>query len=433
MMARSFQAIVVGAGPAGSCAALTLARAGVDVALVERGAYPGEKNMFGGILHRMPALERVFPDFWDRAPLQRHIVKKVVTFMTPGRSLNVEYETESFDRTPYNGYTVHRPKFDRWLASEAQAAGATLITRTTVDDVILDHGRVVGIRVLRGQGQLRAPVVIAADGVLSFTAARAGLRRPRHDPNHLALGVKALLELPKDVIDDRFGLVRDQGASREFLGCTGAVHGGGFMYTNYDSISVGLVMHLGSLRESGKTPYDLLNNFLDQPQVAKLVRGARLLEYSAHLIPEGGFEMMPQLVGDGIVVAGDAAGFCYAKGPNLEGINLAAHSGTLAGEAVAEALQAKDLSSGTLAAYRRKLEDSFVLQDLKNFRRAPRLLEIDRLYQEYPELICDYMDRMYRIDGEPKEGLIDMGVKMAREKVGAVALLKDAFTAWRSI
>ena len=433
MTARAFEAIVVGGGPAGSCAALTLARAGVDVALVERGAYPGEKNMFGGILHRMPALEKVFPDFWDRAPLQRHIVKKVVTFMTPGRSLNVEYETESFDNTPYNGYTVFRPKFDRWLASEAQAAGATLITRTTVDGVIMENGKVAGIRVLRGAGELRAPVVVAADGVLSFTAAKAGLRKPRFDVNHLALGVKALLELPKEVIDDRFGLVRDQGASREFLGCTGAMHGGGFMYTNYDSISVGLVLHLGSLRESGKTPYDLLNGFLDQPQVAKLVRGARLLEYSAHLIPEGGYDMIPELVGNGIVVAGDAAGFCYAKGPNLEGINLAAHSGTLAGEAVAEARAAKDHSARSLAGYQRKLEQSFVLQDLKNFRRAPRLLEIDRLYQQYPEMICDYMDRTYRIDGTPKEGLLDMALKMARKQVGMKNLLRDAWTAWRSI
>jgi len=433
MTARAFEAIVVGAGPAGSCAALTLARAGVDVALVERGAYPGEKNMFGGILHRMPALEKIFPDFWDRAPLQRHIVKKVVTFMTPGRSLNVEYETESFDQTPYNGYTVFRPKFDRWLASEAQAAGATLITRTTVDGVIMENGKVAGIRVLRGAGELRAPVVVASDGVLSFTAAKAGLKKPRFDVNHLALGVKALLELPKEVIDDRFGLVRDQGASREFLGCTGAVHGGGFMYTNYDSISVGLVLHLGSLRESGKTPYDLLNGFLDQPQVAKLVRGARLLEYSAHLIPEGGYEMMPELVGDGIIVAGDAAGFCYAKGPNLEGINLAAHSGTLAGEAVAEARAAKDHSARSLGGYQRKLEQSFVLQDLKNFRRAPRLLEIDRLYQQYPEMICDYMDRTYRIDGNPKEGLLDMALKMARKQVGMKNLLRDAWTAWRSI
>jgi electron transfer flavoprotein-quinone oxidoreductase len=432
-MKRSFEAIVVGAGPAGSSAALTLARAGVDVALVERGAFPGEKNMFGGILHRMPALEAIFPDFWDQAPLQRHIVKKVVTFMTPGRSFNVEYETETFDQTPYNGYTVFRPTFDRWLAEEAQKAGATLVTRATVDGVVKENGKVVGISVLRGNGVLRAPVVIASDGVLSFTAMKAGLRKPRFDVNHLALGVKALLELPKDVIDDRFGLVRDQGMSREFLGCTGSVHGGGFLYTNRDSLSVGLVLHLGSLKASGKTPYDLLNGFLEQPQVAKLVRGARLLEYSAHVIPEGGYEMIPQLVGDGILVAGDAAGFCYAKGPNLEGINLATQSGVLAGEAVLEAHQKRDHSAYSLSTYQRKLEESFVLKDLKAFRHAPKLLEVDRLYEDYPEIICDFMDRMYRIDGRPKEPLLKMALRTAKEKVGMSSLLRDAWTTWRSI
>jgi electron transfer flavoprotein-quinone oxidoreductase len=429
---RQFEAIVVGAGPAGSSAALTLARAGVDVALVERGVAPGEKNMFGGILHRMPALEAIFPDFWDRAPLQRHIVKKTVTFQSDGRTMNVEFETERFDEPPYNGYTIFRPQFDRWLASEAVAAGATLLTRCTVDDVLVENGKVAGVRILRDGGELRAPVVIAADGVLSFTALKAGLRKPRFDVKHLALGVKALLELPKEVIEERFGLVRDQGSSREFLGCTGAVHGGGFLYTNLDSVSIGLVMHLGSLRDSGKRPYDLLNEFVQQPQNAKLLRGARLLEYSAHLIPEGGYEMMPQLVGDGILVAGDAAAFCYAKGPNLEGINLAVQSGMLAGEAVVEARAAKDLSARSLARYRTKLEGSFVLQDLKAFRRAPELFHIERLYEDYPEIACSFMERMYRIDGKAKEPLGRIALDLARKKVGAVSLLRDAFTAWRS-
>jgi electron transfer flavoprotein-quinone oxidoreductase len=432
-MTRSFEAIVVGAGPAGASAALTLARAGVDVALVERGAHPGEKNMFGGILHRMPALEEIFPDFWDRAPLERHIVKKTLTFMTPGRSLNVEYETESFDRAPYNGYTVFRPTFDAWLAAEAQRAGATLLTRCTVDGVISEGGTVAGVSILRGGGSLRAPVVIAADGVLSFTALAAGLRRPLFDPDHLALGVKALLELPKDVIDDRFGVVRDQGASREFVGASSGVHGGGFLYTNRGSLSAGIVLHLGSLRDSGKRPYDLLNAFLEQPQVAKLVRGARLLEYAAHVIPEGGYKMMPELVGDGILVAGDAAAFCYAKGPNLEGINLAAHSGVLAGRAVIEARAARDHSARALACYRRMLDESFVLKDLRTFQRAPELLEIDRLYDAYPEVICDFMDRMYRVDGSPKESLLKMGLGMARAKVGAKNLVRDAWTTWRTI
>lgn len=432
-MKRSFEAIVVGAGPAGSAAALTLARAGVDVALVERAAHPGEKNMFGGLLHRMPALEEIFPDFWDRAPLQRHVVKKVLTFMTPERMLNVQYETESFDRTPYNGYTVYRPAFDRWLAQEARAAGATLVTRTTVDDVILDKGAVAGVTVLRDGGRLQAPVVIAADGALSFTALKAGLRKRTFDPGEMAVGVKALLEMPKAVIDDRFGLVRDQGLSNEFVGCTGGVRGGGFLYTNYDSVSLGLVLHIGSLRDSGKTPYDLLNAFAEQPQMAKLLRGGRMVEYSAHVIPEGGYDMIPTLAGDGILVTGDAAGFCYATGLNLEGINLAAHSGVLAAQTALEARAQKDYSVRALKGYESRLRSSFVLKDLKTFRHAPKMLHIDRLYGEYPEILCEVMERVYRIDATPKESVSKLFWKIAREKVGAGSLVSDAWTAWRAV
>ncbi|HJV35238.1 FAD-dependent oxidoreductase [Geomonas sp.] len=432
-MTRQYDAIVVGAGPAGSSAALTMARAGLKVALIERGTFPGEKNMFGGVLHRLPALEKVFPDFWDRAPLERHIVKKGVTFMTDESSFSTVIEAGSFDKTPYNGYTIFRPRFDRWLAEEAAKAGATLICSSTVDEVIKENGKVVGVSIVGRKGAIKAPVVVAADGVLSFTALKAGLRKPTFNPGQMAVGVKALLDLPSDVINDRFGLVREQGFANEFVGCTEGVRGGAFLYTNYDSLSVGLVFHLASLKASGKTPYDLLNSFLEQPQVAKMVRGGRLLEYSAHVIPEGGYDMIPELVGDGILVTGDAAALCNATGVNLEGINLASHSGVVAGQAVIEAHKNGDFSGKGLSLYKKMLDESYVMKDLKTYRRAPHMLHNDRIYKEYPELMCSMMEYLYKINGTPKENISKLFLKAAREKVGLKNLAADGFSAWRAL
>lgn len=432
-MKKEFQAIVVGAGPAGSSAALVMARAGLDVALVERGTFPGEKNMFGGVLHRLPSLEGIFPDFWERAPLERHIVKKGVTFMTGDSSFSTTIEAGSFDRTPYNGYTIFRPRFDRWLAEEAVRAGATLITGATVDDIVRKDGRVAGVTVLGRRGEIKAPVVVAADGVLSFTARKAGLRQGTFNPAQMAVGVKALLDMPREIIDERFGLVRDQGFAGEFVGVTSGVRGGGFLYTNYDSISIGLVFHLASLKEGDRTPYDLLSAFLEQPQVAKMVRGGRLMEYSAHLIPEGGYDMIPELVGDGIIVSGDAAALCNATGLNLEGINLASQSGVLAAQAVVAAHRSGDFSKKGLDEYRRLLNDSYVMRDLKMYRKAPHMLHNDRIYKEYPELMTSFMEQIYRIDGRPKENITKTFLKAAREKVGLKNLALDSLSAWRSL
>ena len=239
--------------------------------------------------------------------------------------------------------------------------------------------------------------------------------------------------MPKQIIDDRFGLVREQGASNEIVGNTAGVRGGTFLYTNYDSLSLGMVLELGSMMGKTTTPYDLLNNFMEQPQIAKLLRGGKLLEYSAHLVPKGGFDAVPELVGDGIMVAGDAAGLCIITGLNLEGINLATQSGVLAGQATIEAHRQRNFSKSGLKTYRALLEQSYVLKDLKMYRRTPQMLHNDRIYTQYPELVCGLMDEIYRIDGQPKETMTKLLLRKTKETIGLKNLLADVYSGWRAL
>jgi electron transfer flavoprotein-quinone oxidoreductase len=431
-MAKSFDVIIVGAGPAGSMAALKLARAGFSVCLLERGKYPGAKNIFGGLLHNTPVLNEMLPDFAEHAPLERHVYKKVLAFITPESVVSMTFENENFDKPPFNGYTVFRPAFDKWLAEEAVRAGALLLCDCTTEDLIQKDRQVTGVTVKGRDGELRGNIVITADGALSFLAKKAGLRKELN-PAEMGVGVKLLLGLPEKTINERFHLVLDQGADISFLGAAGDIRGGGFLYTNRESVSIGLVMHLDSLKTSGKTPYDTLNDFLQHPSVRKLVKGAVPLEYSAHLIPEGGFKAIPQLYTDGMMVAGDAAGLCYTNGINLEGINLAMTSGALAAETAIEALKAGDYSARALSLYKKKLDESFVIRDMKTFKNAPGMMHMERLYRSYPQVIAAVMEKMYRVEGTPRSKLLRLARKEVLKETGLAGLIADGFKIGRSL
>jgi electron transfer flavoprotein-quinone oxidoreductase len=427
---ENFDVIIVGAGPAGSAAALVTARAGLKVLLIERGEYPGAKNVSGAVFYGSAILEQLIPRWWEQAPVERHVCRRELVLMSPTTAVSLDFRSAApgYVQPPYNGFTILRPKFDRWFAEQAEKAGAFLLTSTVVDDVLKDGNQVVGVQVRRDLGEVRGDVVIACDGVNSWMARKAGLQREL-DTHELSLGVKEVIGLDEAVIRERFQLSGNEGMALEYVGAvTGKVHGGAFLYTNKTSLSLGILGQLSSLVEEKRRPDDLLEEFKAHPAVAPLVRGGTLREYSAHLIPESGWTMIPKLFGDGMIVAGDAAGFCLATGIYIEGINYAIQSGLAAGEAAVHACKQREFSRYTLSCYMERLRRRNVLGDFQAYRHAPNFVNGERLQNLYPELAARASETLFRVDGARKQKLLPLYWRSLRQ-VGAKPqhVLKDVY------
>ena len=433
MAERDVDVIVVGAGPAGSCAAIALARAGHSVVLLERGPFPGSKNMYGGVVYPR-ILDELIPQWWEHAPVQRWVTRRSTMVLTDTQALTVDFRSDAWGAPPHNGATAYRPDFDHWLAGHAEAAGATLLCSTTATELLRDNaGRVIGVRTDRPDGDLTAHVVIACDGVNSVLAKQAGLHPPL-DAQNYTLGVKETLALPKDVIDERFGVRDREGVDIEILGGTSGVNGGGFVYTNLDTIAVGVVLKLPKLAAQQRRPEEIIARLKAHSAIAPLVEGGEVKEYSAHVIPEAGLDMMPKMVSDGLLVAGDAAAMCLAAGIWLEGVNFAMASGMYAGQAAAEAIARGDTTATGLAGYRKRLEATFVLRDHRKLRRAPHLVLSDRVQHLYPQMIAGVVEGMFQVNNPtPKPGVRRiLAAERKRAGVRRRDLARDAWTGFRS-
>ncbi len=431
MTDTDFDVIVVGAGPAGSAAALTAARAGARVALLERGPFPGAKNMFGGVVYGR-ILDALIPGWYEEMPVQRWITRRATMMLAGDRSFTVDFRAGDWGRAPYNGATVYRADFDGWLAGHATKAGATLVCDTVVTGLLTEGGRIVGVRTDRSDGDLRAPMVIACDGVNTFLAKEAGIAGDT-SPGNYTLGVKETLSFPRDVIEARFGVRGTDGVDIEVVGSTGDVPGGGFIYTNLDTVAVGVVLRLPELAAAQRRPEDILAEFKAHDAVATLVEGGEIVEFSAHLIPEGGRDAMGELGTDGMLVAGDAAALCLAAGIWLEGVNFAIGSGAVAGRVAARAARS-NTPAGALGEYTAELEANFVLADHTKLRGAPHLILGERMQQRYPEIMCDIAQGMFTVDNpNPKPGLAKIARKaLRRHKVRLRDLARDGREIWRS-
>ncbi|HGN0869042.1 TPA: FAD-dependent oxidoreductase FixC [Providencia alcalifaciens] len=423
-----FDAIIVGAGLAGSVAALVLAREGAQVLLIERGNYAGGKNVTGGRMYAH-SLERIIPGFTKEAPIERMITHEKLSFMTETGAMTVDYQNGDPQKPEETSWSILRGKLDPWLAEQAENAGAQCITGIRVDKLVERDGKVVGVE---ADGDvLEAKVVILADGVNSLLAEQLGMTK-RVSAEHVAVGVKELIELPKDVLQNRFNLKGNEGVAWLFAGSpTDGLMGGGFLYTNEDTISLGLVCGLHHIKDAKKSVPQMLEDFKQHPAVAPLIEGGKMIEYAAHVVPEAGLKMQSELVRDGVLVAGDAAGMCMNLGFTIRGMDLAIASGEAAAQAVLSAMKKEDFSKQGLSEYLTLLEQG-PLRDMKAYQRMPEFLDNPRMFTAYPEMALGIAKKLFTISDEAPVPLRKTMLQHAK-KVGFMNLIKDGIKGVRAI
>jgi electron transfer flavoprotein-quinone oxidoreductase len=322
-----------------------------------------------------------------------------------------------------------------------EEAGADLLEGMVVNELIYEGEgaarKAVGVKIRgdedEGDEEFFADVVLLCDGAHSLVTdgARQELKlAPGREPQDFAVGVKETIKLDRRVIEDRFGLNEDEGAALDYIGKPfDQLIGGGFIYTQKEDISIGIAAKIETVQERGLTPNELMDNFKQHPEIKKLLRGGELLEYGAHMIPEGGFNAIGQLAGNGVLICGDAAGLVNMS-LYKEGTNHAMESGRLAAETVVEAKAKGDFSAQTLSAYETKMKAGLAVQDLEKYRDLPEILaSTPEVLSEYParytQLLIDY----FTVSKQPKKEIQKQAIKAALKGLPKIKLARDLFRA----
>jgi electron transfer flavoprotein-quinone oxidoreductase len=433
-MKESFDCAIVGAGPAGISAACVLARAGVKAIVIERGEYPGAKNVSGGVLYGHD-IAQVLPDYLEMGcPVERNIIESKVCYLSRESGYTISYRDAVFaGERKHNAFTVVRARFDRWYAEQARKLGALVVPATVVTDLLQDAGGgVSGVVTSRDDGEVRARVTILADGVNSPLAVRAGFRaEPK--PEQVALAVKEIIELPAEVIEQRFNVANDNGVTMEILGeITAGMDGVAALYTNKSSLSLSIGANLADFAAARLKPYELIETFKGHPVVAPLLDGGESREYLAHWLAEGGYDAIPRLYGDGYLIAGDSAMLFNAL--HREGNNLAMASGKMAAETVLEALRRNDCSAASLSSYSEKLASSYVIKDMKKYRKFGGFLYTNKaIFDRLPAAAALAAREMLTVNGVDKRRKQKAIWRNIKRQVPTWRLFRLLWRAWRAV
>jgi len=432
-----FDAVVVGAGRAGTAAAYKLADDGYEVALVERAKQPGMKNVTGGVLYG-EVLADLVPEFPAEAPLERQVVEHNIKLLHDDAEVSIGYRDMELRKEP--NYTLLLGKFDRWFVEKAQQQGAVFVPETKVEDVTRNDDHAV-VHTDRTNGDITCNAVIGADGVNTTVGRKTGIRRTMRNQD-MALSVKQVIDVGREGINERFNLDADQGAAYIYTGFPkGAPTIGYFIYTYGSKISVGAVGGLEVLRwlgeegyaESGTPLYSLLEEFVELDTVRPLVRGDTVQEYQGILVPELAYGNLPDRYDGRVCLVGDAAGLVLNKGYTFRGLDYGITSGIEAANAVAAC--AEDGQWDRFGErYDRRLENSYVLRDMKQHRHLPEFLKTPRMYDAYPEIAVSTLGSMYS-SGADAEGLTWRQAYRAfrRSDAGVLDLMRDGWRALRSL
>ncbi|MEX0845249.1 MAG: FAD-dependent oxidoreductase [Balneolaceae bacterium] len=441
-MDEKFDCIIIGGGVAGLAAAMTLARNNMKFLLIERGEFAGSKNVSGGVLWGSD-LAKLVPNYWEEEDggWERFINHRRLTFMDEQSSFSLDFKSSHFNEPPYSGVVVLRSKFDNWLSGKVQEAidasdyamDSFIATNIKVDEVLMENNKAVGIKT--GEDEFHADSVIIAEGVNNLLTRQVGLQDDYVPADYMLTGIKEIIRFDQEVLEQKFQLNGLSGMSNEFVGwATDGVEGGGFLYTNRNTISLGLVLGIKDMRDKNKSPHDVLNHFKTHPTIADIIKDGEIVEYSAHVVSSGDSRVMPkELYKDGILLAGESANLLMNAGKAIQGMDYAMRSGILAAETIVKAKEKADFTSATLKEYRKVLDESYVMKDINGFQDAVHLLHTETMQQKVPNLVCDFGRQFFTIKSEPTPKSKDMLLGAVKRHSSLWELAKLGFKAGKSL